>query len=181
MLMKIVKMVLSCCTLFLFECYSVVPAFNRVVTENAADRQHLFERLQAIPEGEDKSLADGYLALYGDHALTGEGRKRIFNSIVPFSRDKITAAAAYVVKALFGQAKRELYEVNKLDECIRVGELLLSDVPQLASGRPMSNIGDILQAARHIRQTRNDIAHNILELRQQERFHQTTGLAAVVQ
>ena len=66
------------------------------------------------------------------------------------------------------------------DECIRVAELLLSDTPQLASGRAMNNIGDILQEARHIRQVRNDVAHNIAELRKQG-SNQAIGLAAVTQ
>lgn len=178
-MLRIVKIELMCCVvLLLFECYSMESTFNRTVIENATDKQHLFERLQAISGKEDKSLAHWYLTLYGDHVLEGEERRRIFNSINPLNRDKITATAAYVVKALFGQAKRKLYEVNMFDECIRVAELLLSDTPQLASGRAMNNIGDILQEARHIRQVRNDVAHNIAELRKQG-SNQAIGLAAI--
>lgn len=175
-MLRIVKIELMCCALFLFECYSMESTFNRTVTENAIDKQQLFERLQTIPGEEDRSLANVYLTLYGDHALEGEERRKIFNSIVPFRRDKITATAAYVVKALFGQAKRELYEVNMLDECIRVAALLLSDVPQLASVRPMNNIEDILQAARRMRQARNDVVHSIK--RRQQGDHQAIGLDA---
>ena len=178
-MLKIVKIKLMCCMLFVFKCYAMESTFNRIVTENAINKKCLFERLRTVPEGEDKSLANGYLALYGEQALNGEERKKTLNSIPPFKRDKITSTAAYVVKALFGQTKRELYEVDMLGECIRVAELLLLDVPQLTSSRPMDNIGDILQASRQMLQTRNNVIYNIMKL--QERSHQSIGLAAVMQ
>ena len=160
-MLRIVKIELVCCAFFIFECHSMNQMFSRTITEHAINKQYLFDRLQAIHDGEDGSLASEYLTLYGDHVLEGEERRRTFSSIVPFERNKIIAAATYVVKALFGQAKKELYGVDMLNECVRVAELLLSDAPQLASDRPMNNIGDMLQAARHMLQARNNVADEI--------------------
>lgn len=166
-MLKVTKIILMGYILFLSECYSMMPAFVHTITENATDKGTLFANLRAIPNGEEKELADEYIALYGDNELIGEARKYVLTSIVPSKKNKITGAAAYVVKVLFGQAKKEIYEIDTLDECIRVATLLLADVPQLASGRPMDNIGNMLQAARRMRQERLDADRLLYNLQHQ--------------
>ncbi len=57
-----------------------------------------------------------------------------------------------MVKSLFSKAKREVYKIDNLDECIRAAILVLEDAPQFTSAVPMDNIGNILQEAKRIRQ-----------------------------
>ncbi len=83
-MLKIIKIILVSCVLFLFKCYSLMPEFNRIITENAVDKCRLFEKLKTITTEENKILANEYIALYGDNTLTGEARKNNLAAIDPF-------------------------------------------------------------------------------------------------
>ncbi len=179
-MLKIIKIMSIWYMLLFFESYSMIPEFNSVVTENATNKQHLFERLKAISVEDSKNLAKEYIALYGDNELTGEDRKKTLATIDPLRKNMLAGAAAYVVKSLFSQAKMEIYEMDTLSECIRVANLLLKDAPQLVSNRSIDNIANILQAATYMLQERKAIKDNIGKLYTTQ-FVVNKGLGSTVQ
>ncbi|MDR2781859.1 MAG: hypothetical protein LBB21_05420 [Holosporaceae bacterium] len=170
---KIISLVLMESILFVSECSAMRPlAFQNVVTENAADRDALFAQLAQITN-EEQVLADQYMRLYGDDALRGDDRRHVLTSMR--KKDVVTAAAAFVVKTLFFKAKQEVFGMDSLDECIRIGSLLVEDAPKVADG--INGVGDILRKAVDMRQRRNQIRDN-LAVMNRPRFGRGFGVAA---
>lgn len=107
-------------------------------------------------------LAENYLKLYGDKELLIDyERKGILNAMNTRAKETITFAAVYVIKSQFQEAKYEYVETMALDECIRVAELLLMDIPLFKD----ENIHKILKVARKWKDRRDNFKKELESLR----------------
>ncbi|OUM65872.1 hypothetical protein PIROE2DRAFT_59722 [Piromyces sp. E2] len=125
--------------------------FMNIITSNANNKSQLFFELENISSDDetDKYLADSYLKLYGDKdLLTEDERRGLLGRMDIWKREKVTGAAAYVIKSHFYKSRFEFDNIATLNECIRVAELLLMDGPSFR----VTDIYRILQKAKEMKQ-----------------------------